>query len=130
MNHSINKLIYEVGYPFALFGSAACVALIPSPERGTGIVFAYALASVIQLVWLLLFFSDRFWERTVYAKFSVAINVLALVFAVIAVVAYSINGEVYGINLDLAFGPPIAALIAIILLVLFIIGAVTKSYRK
>ncbi|MGK8361162.1 hypothetical protein [Corynebacterium amycolatum] len=130
MEHSNKKLIYQVGYPFALLGSAACVALIPSPERGTGIILAYALALAIQVVWLLLFFSDRSRGRTLYTKFAVAVNVSALILAAIAIVAYSINGEVFGINLDLTFGPPVAAFIAVVLLLLLVIGAVTRVFRK
>ena len=130
MEHSNKKLIYEVGYPFALLGSAACVALIPSPERGTGIILAYTLALAIQVLWLLLFFSDRSWRRASYTKFALAINVFALFLAIIAVVAYSINGEVFGINLDLALGPPVAAFIAVVLLLLLVIGAVTRVFRK
>jgi len=82
------------------------------------------------VVWLLLFFSDRSGGRTLYTKFAVAVNVLALILAAIAIVAYSINGEVFGINLDLAFGPPVAAFIAVVLLLLLVIGAVTRVFRK
>lgn len=117
-------------YPIALIVSAASIYLFTQPNYYPSIhlgpVFAYLIALIIQLIWLIVMFSFRQWKCLKIGVVFVTINLIGVLCSAVGVAFYYFNGEVYGINIDLILGPLIAVVVAVILLVALAVEGVKR----
>lgn len=120
-------------YPLALIASAGSIYFftqpIEYPSIHLGPIFAYLIAFFIQLIWLLFIFSNNAWRHSGVGKAIITVNVLSIIFSAIGVLMYFINGEVYGINIDLVLGPIVAFFVAVALILLLLVKGMVHHPR-